>query len=311
VNICFIKNKPVPKGPVYFFCFLQQDMACYFQFSFKRIYMRKILFTVLPFVVVMSCTSNKITGRKQMSIISNAQLISLAETEYAAVLEKSKVITNTKASSAVNAIGKRIVEAVNKYYASQGLQNLLKGYTWEYNLIESKDANAWCLPGGKIAVYSGLLPITENDNALAIIIGHEVAHALAEHGKERVNQQIINAGGALTLQVLIANESPANQAMFMQAFGVVTEYGVVLPFSRKQELEADKLGLKFSAMAGYNPAMAISLWQRMGAIGKGAQPPEFASTHPSEETRINELKKILPEVITIYEASNKTNMPQK
>lgn len=273
--------------------------------------MNKMLFAILTFAVVVSCTSNKITGRKQLNIISNAQMISLAQTEYAEVLKKSKVVTNSKASVTVTNIGKRIVEAVNKYYASQGMQSLLKDYKWEYTLIESKEANAWCLPGGKIAVYTGLLPITENDDALAVVIGHEIAHALAEHGKERVNQQIINAGGALTLQVLTSNQSQADQNLYMQAFGAVSEFGVVLPFSRKQELEADRLGLKFAAMAGFDPRTAIPLWQRMGAMNKGNKPPEFASTHPSEETRIDALQKQMPEAYSMYESSIKASKSDK
>lgn len=265
--------------------------------------MNKMVFTIITLVVIFSCTNNKITGRKQLNIVTNAQMISLAETEYAEVLKKSKVVTNTKASATVASIGKRIVEAVNNYYAAQGIQSLLKEYKWEYNLIESKEANAWCLPGGKIAVYSGLLPITENNDALAVVMGHEIAHALAEHGKERVNQQIINSGGAITLQVLTANQSQANQHLFLQAFGVVSEYGVILPFSRKQELEADKLGLKFAAMAGFDPKTAVPLWQRMAAMSQGNKPPEFASTHPAEETRIAELKKLMPEAIALYETT--------
>jgi predicted Zn-dependent protease len=280
-------------------------MACFLHRLPKIITMNKMVFAIMMFAVIISCTSNKITGRKQLNIISNAQMISLAESQYAEVLKKSKVVTNTKASATVVTIGKRIVEVVNKYYAAQGMQSLLKDYKWEYTLIDSKEANAWCLPGGKIAVHTGLLPITENDDALAVVMGHEIAHALAEHGKERVNQQIINSGGAITLQVLTANQSQANQNLFLQAFGFASEYGVILPFSRKQELEADKLGLKFAAMAGFNPRSAVPLWQRMGSMSKGNKPPEFASTHPAEETRIDELNKQMPEAISLYEAALK------
>lgn len=260
----------------------------------------------MAITVVVGCSNNQVTGRKQMNLISNAQMMAYAEKDYDTVLAHSKVVTNTAVSNNVTSIGKRIVAAVEQYYTQQGLQAQLKDYKWEYNLIESTEANAWCMPGGKIAVYTGILPITQNDDALAVVMGHEIAHALAEHGKERANQELAKQGGEMALQVFTAKQSSANREIFRQAFGVASEYGVILPFSRKQELEADKLGLKFAAMAGFDPRTSIALWQRMEKLGGANKPPEFASTHPAEQTRINELNKQMPEAMVLYNAAKKT-----
>lgn len=251
-------------------------------------------------IFVYACTTNKVTGKKQLNIISSAQMLSLSETQYKQVLQQSKLITGTADAKKVAEIGKRIAAAVTKYYNDQGMQAEMATYKWEYNLIDSKEVNAWCMPGGKIAVYTGLLPVTKNDDALAVVMGHEVAHALAEHGKQRIHQQLGTELVALGLQGMMAGKPQQTQAAFMTAFGAASTLGVILPFSRKQELEADKLGLQFAAMAGYNPEEAIPLWQRMGELSKGNKPPEFASTHPAEETRIAELQKQMPEAKKLY-----------
>jgi predicted Zn-dependent protease len=177
----------------------------------------------------------------------------------------------------------------------------LNGFNWEYNLVDDKAVNAWCMPGGKIVVYTGLLPVTQNEAALAVVVGHEVSHALLQHGNQRMSSQLgaelVGAG----LQVALANKPTETQNIFLAAYGAGTTVGVLLPFSRKQELEADRFGLIWTAMAGYNPQEAIALWERMERASQGGQkPPEFLSTHPSEGTRIDELQKYMPEAMKYY-----------
>lgn len=278
--------------------------SCYISI-FNQPNMQKIVLPVVALAMVVACTTNKFTGKKQFNLISSEQMLNLGETQYRQVLSSSKVLSNTADSRKVVDIGQRIAGAVNRYYSGQGLQQELAGYKWEYNLIDSKEVNAWCMPGGKIAVYTGLLPVTQNDAALAVVMGHEVAHALAEHGKDRIHQQLGASALAMGLQVAVANKPQETQLAYLAAFGAASQLGVILPFSRRQELEADALGLKYAALAGYDPREAIGLWQRMGALGGGSKPPEFASTHPAEATRIAELEKLMPEAVKLYEANRR------
>jgi predicted Zn-dependent protease len=176
----------------------------------------------------------------------------------------------------------------------------LQGYQWEYNLVQDKAANAWCMPGGKIVVYSGLLAVTQNEAALAVVVGHEVSHALFQHGNERMSQGLVQQLGGVALSVAASSQPAATQNLFMQAYGIGSQVGLLLPFSRKQELESDRYGLRWAAMAGYNPREAIPLWQRMQKMAQGNKPPEFLSTHPAEETRIQQLQKFMPEALKYY-----------
>jgi predicted Zn-dependent protease len=205
----------------------------------------------------------------------------------------------------VTRVGQRITKAVQSYYAQKGLSQELEGYQWEYKLVDSKEANAWCMPGGKIVVYTGLLPITQNEAALAAVMGHEVTHAIFYHGNERMSQGLIQQLGGVALQVAVANKPAATQNLFMNAYGVGSQVGVLLPFSRKHELEADRYGLIWTAMAGYNPEEAIRLWERMEKASNGQKPPEFLSSHPSEGTRIEQLKKYMPEALSYYKPVGK------
>src|SRR5690606_16863523 len=189
--------------------------------------------------------------------------------------------------------------AINSYYAAQGLTEELAGYEWEYNLVQSDDVNAWAMPGGKIVVYTGLLPVTQNEAALAVVLGHEITHALAHHGNERMSQELVAQGVGVVGGILTSgNAQVAN--IFNSVYGPGAQVGVLLPNSRKQELEADRFGLQFTAMAGYNPQEAIPLWERMKAMSEGQRPPEFLSTHPAEDTRIEKLKKLMPEALKYY-----------
>ena len=186
---------------------------------------------------------------------------------------------------------------------SQGKGSMLEGYKWEFNTVESKEINAWCMPGGKVVVYTGLLPVTQNEAALAIVMGHEIAHSVAKHGNERMSQAMVQQMGGMALEVALAQKPQETQDLFMTTYGIGSEVGAMLPWSRQQETEADQYGLIFSAMAGYDPREAIPFWQRMSTAG-GASPPEFLSTHPSDETRLRKLKQFIPEAMKYYTNRN-------
>ncbi len=264
--------------------------------------MQKILFAAIVSLGFAGCSQNAITGKNQLTLYSEADIQSMAAQQYRQFLSENKVVSTSASKDAemVRRIGQRLTTAINNYYSQKGLSAELAGYQWEYNLVNSNEVNAWCMPGGKIVVYTGLLPITQNEAALAVVMGHEIAHALAKHGNERMSRASLAELGGQALSVALANKSPIAQNIFMSAYGVGTNVGVMLPFGRSQELEADKFGLIFSAMAGYNPQEAIPLWERMEKAGGGNKPPEFLSTHPSEGRRIEKLKQLMPEALTYY-----------
>lgn len=268
--------------------------------------MKKIILFACIAISFYSCARNAVTGRNQLTLYSESEIQGMAATQYRAFLDTSKVVSNTGSKDAemVRRVGERITNAINQYYAGKGQQNILEGYKWEYNLVDSKEVNAWCMPGGKIVVYTGLLPITQNEAALAVVMGHEVTHALAKHGNERMSQGMLQQVGQVALSVALANKAAETQNIFMTAYGVGTNLGLVLPFSRRDEYEADQFGLNFAAMAGYNPQEAIPLWERMEKAGGGNRPPEFLSTHPSEGNRIERLKKQMPEALKYYKPMN-------
>ena len=269
--------------------------------------MQKTLIAATLALGLVSCSQNAITGKNQLTLYSEADIQSMASQQYRQFLSENKVVSTSASKDAemVRRIGQRLTTAINNYYSQKGLSAELAGYQWEYNLVNSNEVNAWCMPGGKIVVYTGLLPITQNEAALAVVMGHEIAHALAKHGNERMSRASLAELGGQALQVALANKSPIAQNIFMSAYGVGTNVGVMLPFGRSQELEADKFGLIFSAMAGYNPREAIPLWERMEKAGGGNKPPEFLSTHPSEGKRIEKLKQLMPEALTYYKPVGK------
>ncbi len=268
---------------------------------------RVILSVFLLAGVLSSCTRNALTGKSQLTLLPESQLQSMAVQEYTTFLSSSKVVSpnGSKDAEMVKRVGQRIVGAVNAYYQQKGISDQLQGYNWEYNLVNDTQVNAWCMPGGKIVVYTGLLPITQNEAALAVVMGHEVSHALLQHGNQRMSQQMGAQAVQAGLQVYLANKPAATQSLFMSAYGAGAQLGVILPFSRKNELEADDWGLKFAAMAGYNPQEAIPLWQRMEKAGSGQKPPEFLSTHPSEGKRIDQLQQLMPEALKYYKPVSK------
>ncbi len=263
---------------------------------------RKMIFIfLLPFFVI-ACSKNAITGRKQFKLLPESELQNMATSEYQQFLSKNKVITSSgnRDAEMVRRVGQRIRNAVTDYYAQKGFSKELENYKWEYNLVDSKEVNAWCMPGGKIVVYTGLLPISQNEAALAVVMGHEVSHAIFNHGNERMSQGLTQQLGGVALAVALSNKPAETQNLFLTAYGAGTAIGVLLPFSRKHELEADHYGLFWAAMAGYNPQEAIPLWQRMERAANGQHPPEFLSTHPSEGNRINQLNKFMPEALQFY-----------
>lgn len=264
--------------------------------------MKRILSALAVLSLLAGCSTNAITGRKQLTLYNESDIRSMAAQQYQQFLTENKVVSTSvnKDAAMVQRVGKRLTAAITSYYAQHGLSSELEGYKWEYNLVDSKEVNAWCMPGGKIVVYTGLLPVTQNEAALAVVMGHEIAHALAKHGNERMSQATAQQLGGVALSVAVANKSPEAQNLLLQAYGIGSNIGALLPFSRKQELEADKYGLIFAAMAGYNPQEAIPLWERMAKMSAGQAPPEILSTHPAEATRIEKLKELMPEALTYY-----------
>ena len=246
------------------------------------------------------CSTVPITGRSQLHLISSADLNALSFQQYSEFLTQNKLSTDAQNTNMVKHIGLNIQGAVENYFAQHNLSKELNGYAWEFNLIESPEVNAWCMPGGKVVVYSGILPITQNETGLAVVMGHEIAHAIAQHGGERMSQGLMQELGGVALSVAIQNEPQTTQNIFLTAYGLGSTIGVILPYSRTQESEADRLGLIFMAMAGYNPSAAIDFWTRMSQSKTGGSPPEFLSTHPSDQKRISNLKEYMPEAMEYY-----------
>ena len=262
--------------------------------------MKNIIFFLLGAFFLTGCVLNLVTGRNQLSLVPESELQLMATDQYSTFLSEHKVLSpGNKDAAMVDRVGARISNAITKYYNAQGQQSVINGYNWEFNTVDDPAVNAWCMPGGKVVVYTGLLPVTQTETALAIVVGHEIAHAIAKHGSERMSQGMIQQLGGVALQVALSQKPQETQNLFMQAYGVGSTIGAVLPWSRQQETEADQYGLIFAAMAGYNPQEAIPFWQRMSAAG-GASPPEFLSTHPSDETRIRKLKQFMPEAMKYY-----------
>jgi predicted Zn-dependent protease len=268
---------------------------------------RKITFVLALSALVISCSKNALSGKSQLTLLPESELQTMATQEYQQFLSSNKVVakSNNRDAEMVNRVGQRIVKAVETYYAEKGMSDKLAGFKWETNLVDDKTVNAWCMPGGKIVVYTGILPVTQNEAALAAVMGHEVSHALLQHGNQRMSQGLLQQLGGVALSVAVANKPAETQNLFLGAYGAGTQLGILLPFSRKNELEADHYGLIWTAMAGYNPQEAIGLWERMEKLGEGQKPPEFLSTHPSEGRRIEQLQKFMPEALQYYKPQGK------
>ena len=250
---------------------------------------------VIVLLLLSSCGSVPITGRKQILLVSDQEVLTSSLTQYSEYMKSAPVSSNASGKNMVTRVGKKIAAATEQYLKANGLSSELSNFAWEFNLVKDNQVNAFCMPGGKIVVYEGLLKLVSSDDELAVVLGHEVAHAVAKHSNERMSQQLMTQYGAQILTQALSNKSAAIQKAGNTIYGLGAQYGLTLPFSRKHESEADYMGLIFMTMAGYDPNVAITFWQKMSASG-GAKVPEFMSTHPSDATRINDIKKILPEL---------------
>ncbi len=247
---------------------------------------------LLTLVIFFSCTQNPFTGKKTLALVPNSQIFPMAFQQYDQFLSENKVVTGTSDARMITNVGQKIAKAAERWLNANGYTGYLKDYDWEYNLVQDDQKNAWCMPGGKIVFYTGIMPIAQGEAGVAAIMGHEVAHALANHGQQRMSASQLQAIGAVAGNIALSKD-PKNQAIFNQAYGIGTTVGVMLPFSRSHESEADQIGLTLMAIAGYDPIAAADLWERMKANG-GGSPPEFLSTHPSSDTRIKNIKEWAP-----------------
>ena len=268
--------------------------------------MRKTI--LLCFVILfLSCTKVPMTGRKQMKLVSSSTMQTMSYSAYDSFLDTNRVITSGRDYKMVKSAGSKIKDAVMIYMNKNNkYKKRVEGYKWDFNLVSSNAVNAWCMPGGKVAFYTGIMPVCEDETGVAVVMGHEIAHAIAGHGNERMSQGVAVQMGGIAVSVAVAQQPAATQNIFLGAYGVGAQLGGMLPFSRLHESEADKMGLMFMAMAGYDPRKAVDFWQRMDEMSKGQAPPELLSTHPSHNTRISNIKKWLPEALSYYnKATNK------
>jgi len=249
--------------------------------------MKKLLVLTIVVVFVAACSTVPITGRKQMNLLPESQMMSMSLTSYNQFLGSNPVVATTdQRAQQVKRVGEKIAAAATRYLKIKGASDRVAGYNWEFNVVESNDVNAWAMPGGKVVFYTGILPIAQDEDGIAVVMGHEVAHAIARHGNERMSQGLLVQGGGMAVDFASAmtNQPQQTRSLFQQAYGIGTTVGAILPFSRLHESEADEMGLIFTAMAGYDPAKAVPFWQRMSKLG-GSRPPEFLSTHPDPAKR--------------------------
>lgn len=256
---------------------------------------KRVLSVIMICSIVWSCATVPVTGRKQLNLVSNSEIIGASSVEYQKVLAQSKLSNDQQKVAMVRNVGVRIQKAVESYMSQKGLSDQLAGFEWEFNVIEDdKTVNAWCMPGGKVAFYTAILPICKDEAGVAVVMGHEVAHAIANHGRERMSGAMVANGLLGTLSAAMGQNPTLGQQLLLQSLGIGANVGM-LKFSREHESEADHMGLIFMAMAGYDPNEAPKFWERMESTSSGGAPPEFLSTHPSHATRIKDLKKWIPE----------------
>lgn len=265
--------------------------------------MRKAILLPLCGILLAACSTVALTGRKQLNLVSESEILSASLTEYQSYMKTAKLSTDAAATQRVKTIAQRIAAAAEVYLKATGQEADLQNYSWEFNLVNDNQLNAFCMPGGKIVVYTGMVALagagSEGDSELAAVIGHEVGHAIAKHGQERASQQMLTSLGSQILGAATAGKSQQVQQAVAVAYGMGTQYGALLPFSRKHELEADYIGIVLATVAGYDANAAINLWQKMQAASTTST-PEFASTHPSSDKRISELQKNIPAVKATY-----------
>ncbi len=256
---------------------------------------------VVFMVVISSCARVPITGRRQLHLVNESEVMNMSLTQYDTFLKNNKTSGSRTDADRVRRVGSNLAAAVNRYFAARGQSQYLEGYRWEFNLIENKSINAWCMPGGKVVVYTGILPLIKNDDQLATVMSHEIAHAVARHGSERMSQQLVQQGFGVALSIALAEKPQQTQQLAMMAFGIGSTVGILITFSRKHEYEADELGLCFMAMAGYNPSESIGFWRMMAQYANSST-PELISTHPLDGKRIARITEKIPEAMSYYHA---------
>lgn len=261
--------------------------------------MNKNITLALLVLLLSSCSSVLLTGRKQLNLVSDAQVLAMSDSAYNSFMSTSVVSGRTVDNARVLRVGTKIKTAVESYMSQNGFSDQLKGYSWEFKLVKDTSVNAFCMPGGKVVVFEGILPVTQTDAGLAVVLGHEIAHAIAKHSNERMSQQVATSGVGSLVSSVFQTKSQTAQTVASTSYALLTQYGFMLPYSRKQEYEADRLDLIFMAMAGFDPQESVQFWNRMAASGS-SNVPELMSTHPSNANRISNLQKLIPEAQTFY-----------
>lgn len=263
--------------------------------------MKKAILSALSlFIVATACQTNAVTGKRSLNLVPENEMISMSLTEYDKFLSEHPPLPATDQRVVmVRRVGTRIQKAVEQFYAQKNASQDLAGFQWTFNVVDENVVNAWCMPGGKVVVYTGLLPVTQDEASLAIVMGHEIAHAVARHGNKRMSEQMVLQGVGTVLSAGLSQKPALTQQIFAQAYGVAGGLAT-LKYSRNDETEADKMGIIFAAMGGYDPEVAITFWGRMAAASNGQNPPQILSTHPSDETRIRDLKAFMPEAKKYY-----------
>ena len=264
--------------------------------------MKKIFLTLSVLTLIFSCSKNAVTGKRAMTLIPESEMMAMSFTQYDQFLsEHPPLPASDERVIMVQRCGLKIQKAVEQFYADKKATKDLAGFKWAFNVVDENTVNAWCMPGGKVVVYTGLLPVTLDEKGLAVVMGHEIAHAIARHGNQRMSQGLMVQFGGAVLATAMSQKPAVTQKLFNQAYGVTTGLGA-LKYSRKHETEADKMGIIFAAMGGYDPEAAVAFWERMSK-GGGQKPPELLSTHPSDDTRIKDLKAFMPEAKKYYKPS--------
>jgi predicted Zn-dependent protease len=255
-------------------------------------------------LIVYSCARVPLTGRRQTKLLAESEMVAMSLTAYSAFLDTSKVVGSSPDKTTMVAVGQRISKAVEDYLKTTRDSAMVNNYQWEFNLVDEPTVNAWCMPGGKVVFYNGIMPICKTETGVAVVMGHEIAHAVARHGNERMSQGLLQQLGGIGLSIALSDKPAETQELFTLAYGAGTTLGVMLPFSRKHESEADYMGLIFMSMAGYDPNEAPKFWGRMDEMAGAERPPEFLSTHPNPERRVSDMKKSMPEALKYYNAYN-------
>ena len=250
-------------------------------------------------LMLTGCSTVPITGRQQLSLVSDSDVLTSSLTQYNSYIKSATKSSSVSKTNMVKRVGQRIANATEQYLRQNGLSREIANFKWEFNLVKDNQVNAFCMPGGKIVVYEGLMKLVASDDELAVVVGHEVAHAVAKHSNERMSQQIAAQYGAQILNASLADKSATIQRLATSVYGIGAQYGMMLPFSRKHESEADYMGLVFMTIAGYNPDVAVNFWKKMSA-GSSGKVPEFMSTHPSDATRISDIRAALPGIKAKY-----------